>query len=67
MLSAVQFNRQLDLWAEKVEDVRAYAELPIKFQVVDLSGAEFTPQQFFGIGLTSTKTLSPLSKFLFIL
>jgi hypothetical protein len=51
VLAAIQFYRQLQLGAVEVQDVGRAGELAAEFEVGDLSGAEFLPEQVFAVGL----------------
>jgi hypothetical protein len=54
VLTAIQFNRQLQLGTVKIQYVRRTGKLPTKFQIGDLAGAEFLPEQLLAIGLVDT-------------
>jgi hypothetical protein len=51
VLAAIQFDRQFQLGAVEVQDVGRAGELAAEFEVGDLSGAEFLPEQVFAVGL----------------
>jgi hypothetical protein len=53
VLTAVQFNRQFQLGTVKIQHVRRARKLPTKFQIGDLAGADFLPEQVFAVGLVN--------------
>jgi hypothetical protein len=54
VLAAIQFDRQLQFGAIEIQDVGRAGELAAEFEVGDLSGAEFLPEQEFAVGLAGS-------------
>ncbi|KQN51224.1 hypothetical protein ASE98_23065 [Pseudomonas sp. Leaf48] len=51
VLTAIQFNGQFQFDAIKIQDIRRTWKLSAEFQIGDLPGPQFLPEQVFAVGL----------------
>jgi hypothetical protein len=50
MLPAINFNDQVFLYADKIDNKGTYRILPLKFSAAQFSITQMTPEKPFGIG-----------------
>src|SRR5882762_1081633 len=55
MLASVQFDNDQGFYTGKITNVDAYRMLPAKLEPGELSSAQMTPKQAFGVGWTLAK------------
>jgi hypothetical protein len=55
MLPAIELNHELSLRATKVDDESPYRMLTTKLDAVQMAIAQVSPQDAFGVGLTTAK------------
>src|SRR5882762_3760622 len=56
MLASVQFDNDQGFYTGKITNVDAYRMLPAKLEPGELSSAQMTPKQAFGVGWTLAKS-----------